>query len=99
MLSFSPSGQKLLVVKAGAAEADSALLEIWSRGRLERSIAVPKALHGAPVNDGYFSTGASWSPDEERVVYTAESPAREKSRKFGGDGGSGGGGSGGGSGP
>eukprot|EP00191_Tetraselmis_sp_GSL018_P007403 CAMPEP_0177612022 /NCGR_PEP_ID=MMETSP0419_2-20121207/20928_1 /TAXON_ID=582737 /ORGANISM="Tetraselmis sp., Strain GSL018" /LENGTH=750 /DNA_ID=CAMNT_0019108041 /DNA_START=128 /DNA_END=2378 /DNA_ORIENTATION=- len=79
MLSFSPSGQKLLVVKAGAAEADSALLEIWSRGRLERSIAVPKALHGAPVNDGYFSTGASWSPDEERVVYTAESPAREKS--------------------
>jgi hypothetical protein len=33
---------------------------------------VPKALHGPMINDGWFSRGAAWSPDEGRVAYVAE---------------------------
>lgn len=44
----------------------------WTGSRLEAELAVPKGLHGALVNDGYFASGAAWSPDESAVAYTAE---------------------------
>jgi Acylamino-acid-releasing enzyme, N-terminal domain len=33
---------------------------------------VPKMLHGSIYNDGWFGSGAAWSPDEGRLAYVAE---------------------------
>lgn len=35
-------------------------------------LQVPKALHGSIYNDGWFGSGAAWSPDESRLAYVAE---------------------------
>lgn len=43
------------------------VLELWSRHRLMRELHVPKALHGGLVNDGWFSRGPAWGPDESKV--------------------------------
>ena len=34
-----------------------AVLEVWDRCRLLKELHVPKALHGAIYNDGWFGTG------------------------------------------
>lgn len=65
------AGAKTLVVRAGAGEA-SAVLEVWGRGRLLQELHVPKGLHGALYNDGWFGAGAAWSPDESKLAYVAE---------------------------
>ena len=54
----------MVVAKASSAPADSLALEVWSRGRLLSTTLVPKTLHGPLINDGYFATGFSWSPNE-----------------------------------
>ena len=48
------------------------MLQVWSGSRMAFELAVPKALHGSLVEDGYFSSGPAWSPDEAVVAYTAE---------------------------
>eukprot|EP00873_Tetraselmis_striata_P005737 jgi/Tetstr1/426001/TSEL_016349.t1 len=83
MHSFSPSGKRMVAVKAGPTDADAAVLELWGAGRLLRAVVVPKALHGGVINDGYFAAGMAWSPDESRVAYTAEAPPAVKSKEFG----------------
>ena len=35
-------------------------------------VQVPKTLHGSVYNDGWFGSGAAWSPDEDRLAYVAE---------------------------
>lgn len=65
------TGQKGLVARAGS-EGNSASLEIWGHGRVLKQLNVPKALHGPLYNDGWFASGAAWSPDEHRVAYCAE---------------------------
>lgn len=50
----------------------SAVVEVWGRGAVLQELHVPKALHGAVYNDGWFGAGAAWSPDESRVAYVAE---------------------------
>jgi hypothetical protein len=74
----SPSGRRTLVVRGGgsgndkAGGGDSCTVELWGGAGVEFELAVPSALHGAVFNDGWFSTGAAWSPDETKLVYVAE---------------------------
>jgi acylaminoacyl-peptidase len=39
---------------------------------IECEMQVPKTLHGSVYNDGWFGSGAAWSPDEDRLAYVAE---------------------------
>lgn len=48
------------------------LLEVWAGSRLLKEVSVPQAQHGPLYNDGWFGTGAEWSPDESRIAYVAE---------------------------
>ena len=50
----------------------SAILEVWGQGRLLRELHVPSKQHGSLYNDGWFSLGPAWSPDETRIAYVAE---------------------------
>lgn len=59
------------MIKSGG-EGISIVLQLWSGGRLAWEIHAPKSLHGSLVNDGYFSKGVAWSPDESGVAYIAE---------------------------
>ena len=89
--SVSPSGRRMLVARGGGAGGNSGggagdaaagvLLELWEGGRLVRELQVPKALHGAVVNDGWFSRGAAWSDDERRICYVAEVRGGGKGRE------------------
>ena len=54
------------------AASSSMTLQHWRDGRLVWELTVPKAVHGALVNDGYFSSGAAWASGEDKVAYTAE---------------------------
>ena len=67
------------MAKAAAAEGDSIVLEVWGPEGLLRSAAVPKVLHGALINDGYFASGAAWSPGE---VWTLLIRARARDLAF-----------------
>ncbi|CAG9467337.1 unnamed protein product [Pedinophyceae sp. YPF-701] len=78
----SPSGRHMLVVRGGSTK-DPTILEIWGGGRLMRELEVPATIHGAVYNDGWFSDGAAWSPDETRVAYVAEAPRREQTPEWG----------------
>ena len=70
-----PPGASQLSFKSPAA-ADAAtsslVLQLWRERRLVSELLVPKAVHGALVNDGYFASGAAWSTSEDLVAYTAE---------------------------
>eukprot|EP00198_Chlamydomonas_reinhardtii_P011561 XP_001700898.1 acylaminoacyl-peptidase [Chlamydomonas reinhardtii] len=78
LVSVSPSGSQQLVAVKGPNDATSVMLQLWRGARVVIELAVPKALHGPLVNDGYFASGAAWSADETAVVYTAETPAPER---------------------
>ena len=52
--------------------SSSMVLQHWRDGRLVSELMVPKAVHGAVVNDGYFASGAAWACGEDRLAYTAE---------------------------
>lgn len=41
------------------------------------------------MNDGWFSKGAAWSPDEKRVVYVAEAPVGDATPQWGASNGNG----------
>jgi acylaminoacyl-peptidase len=71
----SPSGRRMLVVRNAApgAAAQDTVLELWGGGRVLREVEVGGS-HGAVYSDGWFE-GVAWSPDEDRVAYTAEAPA------------------------
>ncbi|KAL4526114.1 hypothetical protein Ndes2526B_g01069 [Nannochloris sp. 'desiccata'] len=88
MVSPSPSGKHMLIVRpasAGNGNKDtSAILEIWDRSRVLQEIHVPCSLHGSMYNDGWFGSGAAWSPDETRLAYVAEMPVLSKAPEFGG---------------
>ncbi|PNH08402.1 Acylamino-acid-releasing enzyme [Tetrabaena socialis] len=77
LVSVSPSGTQQLVVLKGN-DTSGAVLQVWRGARLVAELVVPKTLHGALVNDGYFASGAAWAADESAVVYTAEAPAPER---------------------
>ncbi|KAL4436940.1 hypothetical protein ABPG75_004079 [Micractinium tetrahymenae] len=78
----SPSGRRTLVVRGGSGES-SAVLEVWDRCRLLKELHVPKALHGAVYNDGWFGMGAAWSPDKTRIAYVAEAPPPARTPEWG----------------
>ena len=71
MYNLAPAG-KLSLVGRGGSEGTSAVLEVWGQGRLLRELHVPSKQHGPLYNDGWFSLGPAWSPDEARVAYIAE---------------------------
>ncbi len=48
------------------------MLEIWGSQSLIRELHVPTKVHGSVFNDGWFSAGASWDPQEQRIAYVAE---------------------------
>ena len=58
----------MLVGKASSEADSSVMLQVWSGSRMAFELAVPKALHGSLVEDGYFSSGPAWSPDEAVVA-------------------------------
>ena len=64
------AGQTGFVAKAGP--DSEVLLEVWGRSRMLKQLKVPKKLHGAVYNDGWFGSGASWSKDEDLLAYVAE---------------------------
>jgi len=88
MVSPSPSGKRMLVVRPFSAENGSkdtsAVLEIWDRTKVTQEIHVPSSLHGSIYNDGWFGSSAAWSPDETRLAYVAEMPVLSKTPEFGG---------------
>lgn len=59
------------MVRAGKEET-STILEFWGEAGIEKELHVPEKLHGSVFVDGWFSTGASWDPDEQRIAYVAE---------------------------
>ena len=63
------AGRRTLVVRSGD---KTTTLEIWSSTRLLCELSVPASVHGGVCNDGWFATGAAWSPDESRLAYVAE---------------------------
>jgi acylaminoacyl-peptidase len=98
LTSVSPSGKRMLVARThagggsgngGGGGGDSGgagggvLLELWEGGRMVKELLAPKALHGAIVNDNWFSRGAAWSPDETRVCYVAEAPPTQRTPQWG----------------
>ena len=71
----SPPGASQLSFKSPAAAdatSNSLALQLWHERRLVSELLVPKAAHGALVNDGYFASGAAWSTSEDLIAYTAE---------------------------
>ena len=64
-------GNRTLIARPGS-EANSTVLEVWVGNRVTKELHVPKKLHGAIFNDGWFGLGAAWSADESRVAYVAE---------------------------
>ena len=77
--SVSPSGNRRMVVRSGAGDANSGrdssvCVEIWEGGSLASEILVANETHGAVCVDGTFG-GISWSAAEGRVAYVAEAPA------------------------
>ena len=56
----------------GSSEGNSCSLEIWMGNRVVKELVVPKKQHGGVYNDGWFGSGAAWSPDESRLAYVAE---------------------------
>eukprot|EP00884_Botryococcus_braunii_P019747 jgi/Botrbrau1/6456/Bobra.0034s0031.1 len=83
LVSQSPSGKKVLLVRAGSGETEAAILEVWGASRLLKELRVPKTLHGSIFNDGWFGKGACWSPDESKLAYTAEVPASVRTPEWG----------------
>ncbi|KAL0045655.1 hypothetical protein WJX82_000743 [Trebouxia sp. C0006] len=83
MLSLSPSGKRTLIVRGGS-EGNSCSLEIWMGNRMTKELVVPKKQHGGVYNDGWFGSGAAWSPDESRLAYVAEAPAASQTPAWGG---------------
>eukprot|EP00898_Chlorokybus_atmophyticus_P007404 jgi/Chlat1/7665/Chrsp64S00560 len=83
LVSPSPSGRRLLVVRAGLpggkpGETDAGCtVELWNAGRLLKEIAVPEKVHGGVYADGWFE-GVAWSSDEKRIAYIAQQPRPEK---------------------
>ena len=65
------AGKRSLVVRA-AGEGNSCTLEVWMGNRVTKELVVPKKVHGGIYNDGWFGSGAAWSPDESRIAYVAE---------------------------
>ena len=59
------------MVRAGC-EGNSCTLELWVGNRVTTELVVPKKQHGSVYNDGWFGSGAAWSPDESRLAYVAE---------------------------
>lgn len=47
-------------------------LEVWGHHGVQRELQVPAGLHGAVLNDGWFSSGVAWDLTEERIAYVAE---------------------------
>eukprot|EP00210_Caulerpa_lentillifera_P004222 g4027.t1 len=74
--SSSPSRTQTFLVRSGDTP-EAVVLEIWQGPRCTRRLQVPSTLHGSVLNDGQFSGGASWSKDETKVAYVAESPPKE----------------------
>ncbi len=56
----------------GGSEGNSCSLEVWMGNRVTKELIVPKKQHGGVYNDGWFGSGAAWSPDESRLAYVAE---------------------------
>ncbi|KAL3142158.1 hypothetical protein ABBQ38_002516 [Trebouxia sp. C0009 RCD-2024] len=83
MLSVSPSGKRMLVVRGGN-EGNSCTLETWMGNRVTKEMVVPKKLHGSVYNDGWFGSGAVWTANESRVAYVAEAPAAVQTPAWGG---------------
>ena len=57
MVSPSPSGQRLLLIRCGEAGAEPPAptkMEIWGAGRLLKEIYVPAAVHGSVYNDNWY---------------------------------------------
>eukprot|EP00891_Asterochloris_glomerata_P009161 jgi/Astpho2/9161/Aster-07805 len=73
MMSVSPSGKRIFVVRAGT-EGSSVMLEVWDSNRALQEFAVPKDLHGSVLNEAWFSNGAVWTPDESRAAASERSP-------------------------
>ncbi len=65
------TGKRTLIVRGGS-EGNSCSLEIWMGNRVTKELVVPKKQHGGVYNDGWFGSGAAWSPDESRLAYVAE---------------------------
>jgi acylaminoacyl-peptidase len=85
----APSGRRSLVVRTAPASGGdnssggATILEVWDRSRLLKELHVPAAMHGAVYNDGWFGSGAAWSPDERLVAYVAEAPPAARTPEWG----------------
>ncbi|XVF62998.1 hypothetical protein PTKIN_Ptkin09bG0053800 [Pterospermum kingtungense] len=73
IISPSPSGSKLLVVRNSENESPSTF-EIWNSSQLEKEFQIAQAVHGSVYADGWFE-GISWNSDESLVAYIAEEPS------------------------
>lgn len=71
LFAVTVAGKCTLVVR-GASDANSCALEVWTGNRVIREMVVTKKVHGGVYNDGWFGSGAAWSPDESRIAYVAE---------------------------
>ncbi|GAX72583.1 hypothetical protein CEUSTIGMA_g39.t1 [Chlamydomonas eustigma] len=86
----SPSGSSQVVFKSppsSDSSSSSLAIQYWRGARLVWEILVPKALHGALINDKYFASGAAWchmEGQEDLVAYTAEVPPQERTPAWGG---------------
>lgn len=85
---YPPGASQLSFKSPTTADATSSnlALQLWRERRLVSELLVPKAVHGALVNDGYFASGAAWSASEHLVAYTAEVRGRGRGRGGGGGG-------------
>lgn len=59
-------------------DATSTVLEVWEGSKAVAELQVPAKLHGSVFNDGWFSSGAAWNPEESRVAYVAEARRPDK---------------------
>ena len=65
------TGACTLVVRAEK-EGAPVTMEVWGHHGVVRELQIPAGLHGAVLNDGWFSNGVAWDPAERRVAYVAE---------------------------
>ena len=84
-----PNGDKTFVARKGDASSSThgtstMLLEVWAQSQMLFEISVPASVHGSVICDGWWSTGASWSPDGRYIAYVADAPSPVQTPEWGG---------------
>ena len=84
MLSPSPSGRYLALVRSrdGKGGQKEQSIEVWEGPALLSTVSAPEDVHGVIYSTADAFGCLEWSPNEDKLLYVAESPRRPKGTSF-----------------